>query len=1279
MKRQEGVNFHGLDLKYAKPHGVPDSDSEFTETDQDSEDEPDVSRCHSNAPSPYPVHLGFTHSKLSESSSGIDRRSIQQGAQSDHSAQCLRPGVDISTSPPFPSGPGLQPAEEHSMGGSQPPIELSSSPSDQRDTVSEPPMNLVGERESLQHEVEADSHLSPAVAEPSIPSTTVRDSKSPINGSTEPGAATPPNQSSLGDAVVAPSTMDVQHHTLDQLSLVPPEHHAATRVSMQHANPMMTAETAAVARHSGRQSIAPRPVPIEAQKEDQAVSGRLAPLTTVSSRISLGSGRAEKEFNVIELAPTSTDVQSLTTRPPALLQSEPPAPSRNPIPSVPVPMAAETVAVVRQSNNRKAAPAPQLIARTGENCQTLKPLEPSTAAHVDIPPFIARGEQQAYDVSKQLSQKNAAPPPTITNNDWKTSQNSFHHLREVYEESANTAKTGDLSKQFDALDLGYSNVESTQECDTLRNTRIQHSEVSLGDPFFNHLLNDDRNGDRKDNLNEVQKPVRFSNVVETVRNGNGEVSVGKNSREDSRMLFEYASTASPHSRRGSHHSLFSVPGSRRCSVNVGLQPNQSKDEIVANSVELRNARRRSSIGLQGRRQSVADVSPQLGFEGAVRAPNGVLMCEVDGKKFELIVEEEQDVEEGMKGVQCTAADIDADMDILFAPLLVEPELEVVKKKIDVAVQWTGSECSTPQPNVKDIGNARGTGTQSNAVLIDEGSSAGGIECRICGDSQARPISATNAAEVTNPPSKEEELEDVHLSPPGKGTTENEVLLESRDRETNTAEDEADKDTSVVGMDDTAPMRTEDTGNEQVGGLLGMAQSEASDGACNKLRRVSKRSISKRSSMKSASVKTVSRSEKTREVKPPEISETSGASSSQAHSATRPSEEHIAACTDIDGIVVEELPQSDPAENLDEEVVKQVDNGSEALAGTQLGNHPSASMEIVRLASDVVVSGCGDQRQSTNTLMENEVNTGHETQIKGVLENGTCCIQEVASGGASDIGPEFYVGEERKQGNEKEGYTKNTSGVCVNNEVLQANSDAPQEEIELGEEDFENEDFEPYIQDDDACNVVPSIDNSAASDEVLRTNDIEDVQNSEREMDASRPVRKTSSKLPLDVARVIDLDLYCSPPKRSTILMPDGIDIKPQATPAKEPRKHVRKATKRKRETQDRPSRKITPNTRKNEKSRREMHRLGLTSMAVPSEVTTLSEVPLDDAQPRRSKRRKFPPLQYWRNEKKVYERRRSQLLPTISRVVVAVEQDSEDESQLSFEALKARKVVVSRR
>lgn len=160
----------------------------------------------------------------------------------------------------------------------------------------------------------------------------------------------------------------------------------------------------------------------------------------------------------------------------------------------------------------------------------------------------------------------------------------------------------------------------------------------------------------------------------------------------SALVYDYASTVSPASRRVSRISTVGIARSRRCSVNVGVQSESVSKDLLPDEAALRAARRKSSIGIHERRKSIADATDTaLGFSGTRCSRNGVFICQVAGRKFELVVEHCSNAGDGGKGVQCSVADIDAAMDVLFADLPETSKDPAKNGRVDVAIQWTGTD------------------------------------------------------------------------------------------------------------------------------------------------------------------------------------------------------------------------------------------------------------------------------------------------------------------------------------------------------------------------------------------------------------------------------------------------------------------------------------------------------------------------------------------------------------------------------------------------------------
>ncbi|KAI0566967.1 hypothetical protein FGB62_5g258 [Gracilaria domingensis] len=143
------------------------------------------------------------------------------------------------------------------------------------------------------------------------------------------------------------------------------------------------------------------------------------------------------------------------------------------------------------------------------------------------------------------------------------------------------------------------------------------------------------------------------------------------------LVYDYASSASPASRRMSTVSYCASSKRtsaqhRRLSFDTGVQVRQpvehSKAEYRQASVSARKVRsRRSSIS--SRRMSSASTcrpATYAGFEPFGLSEAGALLCESNGRKFLLVVD---DVEpEEQVGTQCQPLDIDVEMDLLFEKL-----------------------------------------------------------------------------------------------------------------------------------------------------------------------------------------------------------------------------------------------------------------------------------------------------------------------------------------------------------------------------------------------------------------------------------------------------------------------------------------------------------------------------------------------------------------------------------------------------------------------------------
>ncbi|CAN8071553.1 unnamed protein product [Agarophyton chilense] len=140
------------------------------------------------------------------------------------------------------------------------------------------------------------------------------------------------------------------------------------------------------------------------------------------------------------------------------------------------------------------------------------------------------------------------------------------------------------------------------------------------------------------------------------------------------LVFDYASSASPASRRMSSVSLCASSKrasaqKRRLSFDTGVQVQEPVETTEAEyrkaSVSARKIRSRRSSMSSRRLSSTSTCRPATyaGFEPSGLTDAGALLCETNGRKFLLVVD---DVEpEEQVGTQCQPLDIDVEMDLLF--------------------------------------------------------------------------------------------------------------------------------------------------------------------------------------------------------------------------------------------------------------------------------------------------------------------------------------------------------------------------------------------------------------------------------------------------------------------------------------------------------------------------------------------------------------------------------------------------------------------------------------
>lgn len=145
------------------------------------------------------------------------------------------------------------------------------------------------------------------------------------------------------------------------------------------------------------------------------------------------------------------------------------------------------------------------------------------------------------------------------------------------------------------------------------------------------------------------------------------------SPEQQPLVYDYASTASPASRRVStvsfHADSRRASAHRRLSFDAGVQVRISaaeehkvagRDCISAKKAKLRRssiASRRSSFGSSIRNDTIA------GFHPVGHTDTGAHVCEANGRKFELVVDDVK--AEKHIGIQCQPLDIDVEVALLF--------------------------------------------------------------------------------------------------------------------------------------------------------------------------------------------------------------------------------------------------------------------------------------------------------------------------------------------------------------------------------------------------------------------------------------------------------------------------------------------------------------------------------------------------------------------------------------------------------------------------------------
>lgn len=766
------------------------------------------------------------------------------------------------------------------------------------------------------------------------------------------------------------------------------------------------------------------------------------------------------------------------------------------------------------------------------------------------------------------------------------------------------------------------------------------------------------------------------------------------------LVFDYPPTISPSSKRTSRLSGISVRTSRRCSVNIGLQTQLKKDDVSPDAAELRDARRKSSMGLIDRRQSTAGASPPLGFTDAVRAPNGVYECVVGDREFQLVVEEFLEAEEGMKGVQCSPAEIDADIDILFAPLFVEPEPVVEKKrKIDVAIQFTGVEDSLDRNDTPNDSGSQDAETQSIAAHSDGDVPPKKLLCSQKEMPKEGNLSERGARQL-DPISKEftsPSLQDDAQSL--RNSERNYPRYSRRSAQIKSKWQSHFEENLEEKIPEESEDRTLRVSEKKIRKPISSKSRSGNGVSQRKREKATSRTKSARSSRKSK------RLSKKQSSNPSAVDRSSAqdveACKKRMNSCISP-EREVRRRESVPFVVVIEPGDDDiVVEAIDDSYKENISvpgrlrkDESHARAGRKQSVHASgggveeAEQEAAKQQSR---EGNGRSAIFFNEGDYRDADVGFEDDEDPEMDPEMAEGEEIAQMDEGDEIPQVDEGEEVAQMDNGENIPPVGDGEevplkDVGQEILLMDDDddvpplarvspegahTPYQDFESGDEDFGEE------GEDEVAQEVSIGGDEAAQEEVS----IGEDEAAEAAHGGSE--RASDIAIAQNVARVLDVEFVEEPKSRSTVMMSGGVDVEPEGEVEESGPKAAKKGGKRKRQgaakRQGGKGRKLTPNTLRQARSKREMKRLGLSNLPVPAEAVLSDDSDCEEEQPRRSKRRKFPPLQYWKNEKKVYERRRSQLLPTVSQVVVAVEGGVEVESELSLEALKARQVVASRR
>lgn len=676
------------------------------------------------------------------------------------------------------------------------------------------------------------------------------------------------------------------------------------------------------------------------------------------------------------------------------------------------------------------------------------------------------------------------------------------------------------------------------------------------------------------------------------------------------LVYAYASTVSPGSRRVSCVPSVANSRSRPDSVDVGLQPAVASEDVLPDEAELSVARRKSCDEVLDRAENLSQGDVLAGFIGVNRGKDGVLTCEIDGRTFELVVEEVSNGEDahGGRGVQCSPAEIDAAMEVLFAR---PEELITSKKKVDAGVQWTseyeeGDEGLLPSSRLHlshetrvavDVRPAKDKDFRDTGVVpISEEMDQIDVPAEsivdvdiIAVDKDSRSVrTERNLADVSSPAvcsiarlALDKDFRDTDVVPISEEMDESDVLAEYNahvDNETPSLPTEQN-----LADAPSSPAVRPDTNNDDTA-ILDLLDDLDDADACG------------------------------------------------------PSDAAAEVCR-----------QTDPQVSLHVEV-SQVEA---AAASTSNALH----LETVKPANNNIAAPMQKERnESTIKRIDAEPDTLPRASFSAPKSSTT----NVHRGGMTSL----------TRANSDE-------NTVATDELPRNDGEETESDIDFGDahDDMDDMDIVAALStpaQNSTHSLVP-IDNVGAVGEP-------ELQTPQHEMSQRCALGSSASQLApkaLEFAQPMLPLLSPAPLRRSTVVMANGLDIQPEHEEepgVKKPSKKGSKPGKAKKIAKPTKSK----GTKRGGPAPNELKRLGLTTLRVPP-VAEEQQEDLEEIRPRRSKRRRFPPLQYWKNEKKVYNRRMSQIMPTIAEVVVAVENSSDDESGISWANVKARKVIASRR